>query len=285
MKVKALRTVLLAASTTGLAACDASVKSADARAVSSAAWVSTSGAVVSSATWDAVRRKRVYFAHQSVGYNILDGIRDLAAVQPGVLLNVVESRAPEGVSGPAIVHFAVGKNTDPASKNRDLLAFLDGSSDQDSAVVVFKYCYVDMLASTNVPKLFAEYQATVAEAKRRRPEITIVHATMPLTTVEAAYKAFAKRLLGRDEVRRDLDSKRNEYNALLRRAYAGKEPIFDLANAESTLPDGSRTFFMSNKDTVFTLAEQYSADGGHLNDLGKRHAAAAMLTALGAAQK
>jgi hypothetical protein len=61
--------------------------------------------------------------------------------------------------------------------------------------------------------------------------------------------------------------------------------LFDLAKAESTLPDGSRSFFMSNRDTVFTLAEQYSADGGHLNDLGKRYAAAAMLTALGSTQK
>lgn len=284
MRVEPFRRVGLALLATALAACDTSVRSADASSAPTGAVSASSSVVVSAEAWNAVQHRRVYFAHQSVGYNVLDGVRELAKAQPGVAVNIVESRAPASVNGPAIVHFAVGKNTDPASKNRDFLAFLDSRSVPDSAIVVMKYCYVDMTPLTDVPKLFADYQETVAEARRRHPDLTFVHATMPLTTVEPAYKAFAKRIMGR-EVRRDLDVKRNAYNDLVRRAYAGKEPIFDLAGAESTLPDGTRAAFVMGKDTIFTLAERYSEDGGHLNSLGKRHVATAMLNAIGAAQK
>jgi hypothetical protein len=268
---------------TGLAVCDMSVRSADATPAPTSGAVESSGISVSAKAWDTLQRRRVYFAHQSVGYNLLDGVRELAAAQPGVHVNIVESRAPSTVNGPGIVHFAVGKNRDPASKNRDFLAFLDSRPVPDSAIVVLKYCYVDMTPLTDVPKLFADYQIMAAEARGRHPELTFVHATMPLTTAEPTYKAIAKRMMGR-EVRRDLDVKRNAYNALIRRAYSRHEPVFDLADAESTLPDGARTFFMADKDTVFTLAEQYSADSGHLNDLGKRRVAAAMLEALGSVQ-
>jgi lysophospholipase L1-like esterase len=102
---------------------------------------------------------------------------------------------------------------------------------------------------------------------------------MPLTTVESASKARVKRLLGRTTVR-DVNAKRNRYNTLLRQAYAGREPLFDIAALESTHADGRRSFVAEKADTGYTLAEELTTDGGHLNERGQRVAAEGLLAVL-----
>lgn len=41
---------------------------------------------------DKFSQKKIYFAHQSVGYNIVDGIADIVTDYPEISLNVKESR-------------------------------------------------------------------------------------------------------------------------------------------------------------------------------------------------
>jgi len=64
---------------------------------------------------------------------------------------------------------------------------------------------------------------------------------------------------------------------MLRKEYEGKEPLFDIAKFESTLPDGSRTSFSENGKIYYCLASNYTTDGGHLNDLGKKVVAEQLL--------
>jgi lysophospholipase L1-like esterase len=52
--------------------------------------------------------------------------------------------------------------------------------------------------------------------------------------------------------------------------YRDKEPIFDIAAVESTSPGGTRKSFNQNGKNYYVLADDYSRDGGHLNDLGKK---------------
>jgi hypothetical protein len=63
----------------------------------------------------------------------------------------------------------------------------------------------------------------------------------------------------------------------MREAYAGRAPVFDLAVLESTRPDGSRVSYTQGADTVYTLAPEYTNDGGHLNEAAKRMVAEQLL--------
>lgn len=253
-------------------ACTPDVPAASAPAVEDAAPVVHSASSTEDRTVSVVNPRRIYFGHQSVGSDIVAGVEALRRDDRGIKVNVVQTRDFSAVAGPALVHFLVGRNEDPDSKNADFLAALDARPAPDHGVAMLKYCYVDVNGSIDPAAMFAGYERTMAEVRSRHPDLTIVHVTMPLTTVESASRATVKGLLGR-QTARELARKRQAFNDLLRAKYAGKEPIFDLAEAESTLPDGSRSFFTVGTDTVYTMVPQYTTDGGHLNDAGRRRAA------------
>ena len=78
----------------------------------------------------------------------------------------------------------------------------------------------------------------------------------------------------------DPSKTRNDFNNVLRQAYSGK-PIFDLAEVESTRADGSRSYTVMNGETIYTLAPEYTTDGGHLNEVGRQAAAKRLLITLG----
>src|SRR5262249_25600299 len=70
--------------------------------------------------------RKILFGHQSVGTNILNGIRDMAATDARLKLNIVKSSHPESISGPAIVEFNVGENGNPQSKINAFNTVLEG---------------------------------------------------------------------------------------------------------------------------------------------------------------
>jgi lysophospholipase L1-like esterase len=97
--------------------------------------------------------------------------------------------------------------------------------------------------------------------------------------VEPPAKAWIKRLLGK-ATRQEVNVKRNEFNDLMRQTYAGIDPIFDLAEVESTHGNGSRSYFMQGDEKIYTLAPEFTTDGGHLNEVGRRMAAERLLLVL-----
>jgi lysophospholipase L1-like esterase len=74
--------------------------------------------------------------------------------------------------------------------------------------------------------------------------------------------------------------RRAQYNTLLRRAYAGREPLFDLARIESTAPDGHAVTVEWNASVAPAMASAYTDDGGHLNEQGRDVAARALIRVL-----
>ena len=70
--------------------------------------------------------------------------------------------------------------------------------------------------------------------------------------------------------RYDANIKRNEFNKLIRKEYAGKEPVFDLAEMESTHPDGRRGAFSKDGKTYYSMIPDYTHDGGYLNEKGRK---------------
>ncbi|PYP52915.1 MAG: hypothetical protein DMD39_06040 [Gemmatimonadetes bacterium] len=231
--------------------------------------------------WRAVARRAVYFGHQSVGADIVDGIEHLNK-ELALGLRIVQTYEPSAIAHPAFVHFLAGVNQHPLSKNVAMLNVLAARPRADSAIVLLKYCYVDIDRDTDVQALFASYRTAVSQIRSRFPDVTIVHTTVPVTTVESVLKGQVKRLLGRGSVRQDAIA-RGRYNALVRAAFAGREPLFDIARVEATRSDGSRAGFVINGQTIETLAPENTRDGGHLNTRGQRIVASELLNVLAGA--
>lgn len=226
---------------------------------------------------EVVAGRTIFFGHQSVGTNLLEGLRELAA-QEGLPLRIQEGR---GAELRAVTHATLAENGDPDRKLRSFEEAVGAGAVPD--VALMKFCYVDVGERTDAGALFARYQAMIHGLRARLPRTTFVHVTVPLTAVQGGVKGLAKRALGRPPAGLLDDARREEFNALLRQAYQGREPVFDLARVESTAPDGTRRFVHWGGRDVPVLATEYTDDGGHLNAQGRLRAARALAAALAAA--
>jgi len=226
--------------------------------------------------WEALAQRRIYFGHQSVGDNIVEGIRDVLADHPEIPLQVVETVSLDSMTAPGLYHARIGQNGDPGSKTDAFTAIVDQGQ---PAVGVLKYCYIDVGPETDPMAMFSEYQQAMAQLEAADPDLVIVHVTLPLTRVEGRRDLLVKKLRGQP-TDRDLNALRNRYNRRLRETYVGKEPVLDVARIESTHPDGSRSFFGKGGEAVYILAPEYTDDGAHLNATGRRAVAEAFLAVL-----
>jgi hypothetical protein len=227
-----------------------------------------------------VAQMRVFFGHQSVGENLLEGVQALAqeARSP---LRVAEAKDAAGLAPGTLGHAFVGENRHPLKKLEDFERRLGaGPAPLDAALV--KFCYLDIDGGTDAAALFARYQASLAALRARHPRTAFVHVTAPLTEVQGGVKGWVKRLLGRAPYGALENQRRAEYNALLRKAYAGREPVFDLARLESTAPGGAEVRGEWAGKPYPVLAAAWTDDGHHLNAAGRRHAARELLALLAA---
>jgi len=221
--------------------------------------------------------KHIYFGHQSVGANILDGVKTLAA-QAGVPVPINEVPSASAIRSGGFSHVFVAENGDPHRKLASFKAALGEGAPVDLALV--KFCYVDITADTDVRGLFDAYRDTIEELRRKNPRTVFVHVTLPLTTAQTGPKAFVKWLLGRAPSGTIENVQREEYNQLLRREYAGREPLFDLARIESVSPNGTQTTVEWHGKVVPAMYPGYTDDGGHLNAEGRRIAARHLIALL-----
>jgi len=229
------------------------------------------------ASWQKLSGTKIYFGHQSVGDNIISGINELMKSHNQIKLNIVKTDNPNDFTQPIFAHSYVGENDDPDSK---ITAFHDnmrkGIGDK-AEIAFFKFCFWDIRSQTDIKRVFDNYKTTLSELKSQYPKVRFVHFTVPLMSYQNSLKDRIKRMLNQT-VETDLDNiKRNELNDLLINEYRDKEPLFDIAAAESTSPGGIRISFTQNGKKYYVLADDYSRDGGHLNDLGKKVVAEQLL--------
>jgi hypothetical protein len=223
---------------------------------------------VPDSAWRALAATKIFFGHQSVGANILDGIRTLQAQYPRIDLRIIQSPDPASVDGAALVQAFIGVNGAPASKRDAFDAALAHGLGSAGGIAMYKYCFLDITDTTDPGALFRAYRDELARLRTGHPEIRFIHLTSPLTVNGNPVKNMLKRALGKPTAA-EFNARRNEYNRLLRGEYEGTEPVFDLARLESTRADGSRQFFMRGPDSVFTLAPELTDDGAHLNAQGR----------------
>jgi hypothetical protein len=215
-----------------------------------------------------VRQHRILFSHHSVGRDLMAGLQRAAARLGGPIRVVPIEKADDA---PAFVSVSGGQNQDPQSK----LVFFEQtfrSSTFQPELAFLKLCYVDFNPHTDVDALFESYQKTIDALKRDYPKTRFAHVTTPLVAKPMQLKERMYRLFGREVWEDTANVKRHAFNQRVMQAYAG-DPIFDLARIESTRPDGSRVDFEHDGRVYYSLANQYTEDGGHLNNLGQDVAA------------
>jgi hypothetical protein len=231
---------------------------------------------------EAVSRRSVFFGHQSVGSNILDGIRELAT-REGLALRVEEVETVSDVRRGTLAHGFMDANLEPFRKLESFRRAIGTGPGKGVDVALLKFCYIDITPDSDVRRLFEQYQLTIQGLRASHPETTFVHVTIPLMGLQGGIKGAVKRLLGRAPYGITENARREEYNALLRQAYQGREPVFDLARVESTNPDGRTETAEWKGRTVPMLVPAYTDDGGHLNAQGRQVAARALLAVLASA--
>lgn len=219
--------------------------------------------------------KRIFFGHQSVGNNIIQGIQELNQEAGVDKLNIVAyPNTADLPSSGFLLHTEVGENSKPLTKCQDFKNIVDQQLADKLDIALLKFCYIDINEDTDVQQMFDQYRDIIDGLKSRHPNITFVHVTAALRHAESGPGVWVRELLGKPNRSKLANIKRDQYNELLSRYYA-KDPIFDLAGSESTYPDGTRSTFDYQGVTGYpNLIKEYTYDGGHLTDLGRKKVAA-----------
>jgi hypothetical protein len=204
---------------------------------------------------------RIVFGHQSVGENILDGLRDLAR-EAGVPLAIATPEDTPSAGSGAVIHARIGRNTEPLSKLEAFGPVVDAAATHGPVdVALLKFCYIDIDERTDVDGLFEAYRSTLDAVAARHPSTRVVPATAPLRHSAGGPGVWVRELLGRPN-RSKLDNlARHRFNERVRRHWAGRA-LFDLAAAEATGPDGRRETFRAAGMACDHLRSDYTDDGG-----------------------
>lgn len=231
----------------------------------------------------ALSEARILLGHQSVGRDVLQGVRSLAT-EAGVNLNVERIDGLPAHDGPGLFHSEIGENGDPDAKCEAFGRLLTRPERPQYDLAMMKFCYADLGDSpaNEAERMLQRYSKLVADLREQRPDVRLVHISMPLRAESTGWKAPIKRLLGREAPGDRANAVRNVFNDGLRAKYA-HEPFFDIAALESTYVDGSRSEFSFEGRTIYTLAREYTHDGGHLNGIGQRRAAIEFVRTLASA--
>lgn len=217
--------------------------------------------------WAQLRTRRIYFGHQSVGGNVIAGMEWILSRRPDIGLRIVAADSPDAFSAPGLYHGPIGVNGEVKSKLEDFGTVVRGPRGAQLDIAFMKFCYVDMVATSDPRSTLAAYRSTIDTISKDRPGLQVIHTTMPLTALEIGRKAYIKRLVGLASDGESANVARESYNEILRTAYERNE-IFDLAAIEASAPGQLPQTLDKGGRGWPTLAPELTTDGGHLNPGG-----------------
>jgi hypothetical protein len=233
--------------------------------------------------WDALAGARIFFGHQSVGNNIIDGIKEIIEEDSRIKLNITGAIDATTYDNPCFSHAHIGSNMDPLSKIDHFQEIMNSGVGEKVDVAFFKFCFVDITGKSDRTKIFSTYRQTMEKLERQFPSTHFVHFTVPLCTGPegpiSELKSFLKMICGR---RGGLENNaaRQEFNALVNDRYAGRGNVFDLAFYETLNSEGLRYYFSRRGKRIYVMLPFYTHDGCHLNERGRRMAAEQLLIML-----
>ena len=220
---------------------------------------------------NSLSKKNILFGHQSVGFNIIDGIK-LHVKNLNLNLNVEEisnfEKLLDSTQQSTIFHYKNGKNKFPESKINSFYEAIKNTEVTNNVNFAgFKFCYVDFNENTDINKVFNTYVKTIDSLNNDYPNLKIIHFTAPLRSVSGGIKGLLKKMLGKKSGIED-NYIRQKFNNLLLKEY-DNQYIFDLAKIQSTYPNGKREFSVYKKEKIYSLIPSYTNDGGHLSSKGE----------------
>lgn len=222
----------------------------------------------------------MFFGHQSVGANVLDGLAALERLENSGI-RIVESTDPADAGVGTVVHAHVGVNGDPQSKIDAFVKVMDAGMADAVEIALLKFCYVDVTVDTDVEAVFAAYTEAVARLQAHHPDTTFLYATVPLATARDL-KATVTSWFGRDAGMGPEDNvARQRFNAALREHVAGTGLLFDIAAVESGMDQSVPARSHDGQD-YYVLDDSFATDPGHLNEAGARAAAAELVRVIDA---
>jgi hypothetical protein len=233
--------------------------------------------------WVKLAERKIFFGHQSVGYNIIDGTNDIISKRDHIKLNIVETHEPAEFDRAIFAHSRVGRNTDPVSKMENFRNIMDAGVGNKVDIAFFKFCYVDIRWDSDAQKILDSYSAVIKDLKSRYPKTRFLHVTVPVCSPSKDFKRKVKQsvklLIGKPSVLDD-NMMRQRYNKLLKDVYSKTEPVFDLALTETVNPGGFRCYAAKGAEEALVMAPGYTDDGGHLNCEGRKKVAEQLLIVL-----
>lgn len=219
--------------------------------------------------WEELTKKSIIFGHMSVGENIIEGMKEVVSRNDNIKLNIKKLQLKGKNEKGKLVHLKVGNNGEPLKKIARFRKILNNLDEDQNHIAMLKFCYVDINANSDPKQLFDAYKQMVKEVEEISPNIKLIHFTTPLTINQKGLKAFLKKILGKAPNGMIANIKRNEYNKYLLNEYGKQNSIFDLAKFESTDKNGKRTYFIKDQNRYYLLSDEYTYDGGHLNEIGR----------------
>jgi hypothetical protein len=213
--------------------------------------------------FDKVGKLKIFFAHASVGANVLQGLFDLNQVDPlkyPLIPTKGEANPPALALAGKVYEYPRGN----PSWSEKISAFQsdinNGWRDPKVDIVMNKFCYIDQAADCST------YCNSMAALEFKYPGTKFVYWTMPLTA-----SVNLKEVL------------RSQFNNDLRTWVAGQNDkmLFDIADIESWNPTGQHQTFTLKGARHEKLFSGYTTDGGHLNPDGRVRVATGLYSLFG----
>lgn len=217
--------------------------------------------------WDKLGNKKIYFGHQSVGYDLIDGVESILKKNPDIKINIIEGSNLGLFENPVFAHSKNGLNGDPKSKIDAFYKIVDEGLGEKVDIAGFKFCYADFNKNTDINNVFEYYKLKMNKISQKYPNIEIIHYTIPLRAIQKGPKAWVKKILNKDVGIQD-NYARQQFNELLVNSFKDQS-IFNLAKHESTNLDKIREYTLVNDKKVYSMVPDFTIDGGHLSTKGK----------------
>lgn len=202
-----------------------------------------------------------FFAHASVGGNILDGLRALHAssVKRYRLTVVSEDNSPPAKTVKGRIYEFDRGNPSWQEKVDGFAASLASGWAGRINVAVNKFCFIDPDVTLAYYAQANAAQSAMSQLEAKYPSVKFVYTTIPLTTDS------------------DTDNiKRNKFNTALRNwCKANNKALLDIADIEAWTPAGTQTVFKKSGKTYQKLYSAYTDDGGHLKAAASKRVALA----------
>jgi hypothetical protein len=220
---------------------------------------------------------RIFFAHQSVGADLVAGIETLSRNSAAAARVVSLEQAPGAAHPLLIIHERIGVNREPLTKIAAFQAILGAAPAAAIDLAMLKFCYVDIASQADAERLLKEYERAIEELSTVRGDLRLIHCTVPLRSLPGGPYAWLRRALGQRHPGVEANRARDWFNQRLRQRFGNGGLLFDLAELEARHADGRRCERGARAERVPALAPEWTYDGGHLNERGRTMAAAAFL--------